>query len=73
MRTLIVLEVDHTRDIPALGEMIAGRAYTIQGVTNAEFVKDMAKLPVVDPDRLRAMGFTAAEIHLGEQDVERGS
>lgn len=73
MKSLIIIEVDHIRDIPALGDMIAGRAYTIQGVTNAEFVKDMAKLPVLEPEMLRSMGFTAAEIHLGAQDVERGA
>jgi hypothetical protein len=71
MRTVVILEIDHRKDIPSLGEMIAGRAYTISGVTNVEFVKDMAALPVVSPERLRSMGFTLEEISLGSQDVER--
>jgi hypothetical protein len=72
MKTIVILEIDHSMDIPALGEMIAGRAYTISGVSNAEFVKDLAALPVVSHERLQAMGFTLEEISLGSQDVERG-
>lgn len=72
MRTIIVLEVDHERDIPALANMIAGRAYTISGVSNAEVVKTIDALPVVAPEMLQAMGFTLEEISLGSHNVERG-
>lgn len=71
-KSVIVLEVEHENDIPALGNMIAGRAYTIAGVTNVEFVADFAKVPVLDADQLLAMGFKESEISLGAQDVERG-
>jgi hypothetical protein len=72
MRTIVVIEIDHAKDIPALADMIAGRAYTISGVRNAEVVKQVDALPVVAPERLQAMGFTLAEISLGSQTVERG-
>ena len=71
MKSLVVIEVEHSRDIHAIGEMIAGRAYTISGVTSAEIVKESVALPVVSPERLQAMGFTLEEISLGSQDVER--
>lgn len=71
MKTIVILEITHDKDIPALGDMIAGRAYTMAGVTNAECVKDMAALPVMSPERLQAMGFSLEEISLGSQDVER--
>jgi hypothetical protein len=72
MRTLVVIEVDHRYDIPHLANMIAGRAYTIAGVTSAESVQ-LDQIPVLTFDQLRGMGFTAAEIALGAQDVERSA
>lgn len=67
MRTLIILEIDHKKPIPYLANMIAGRAYTIDGVTNAEPFKS----PTLTPDRLQEQGFTLAEIALGMQEVVR--
>jgi hypothetical protein len=71
MKTMIVLEIDHTKDIANLAEMIAGRAYNIDGVENAEVVKESIGLPVLSAERLQAMGFTLEEISLGSHDVER--
>jgi hypothetical protein len=51
--------------------MIAGRAYTISGVSNAECVRESIALPVLSTERLEAMGFSLAEISLGAQDVVR--
>lgn len=67
MRTLIVIEVDHRKPIPHLANMIAGRAYTIDGVRNAEVVRS----PSITTDDLRDAGFTLAEISLGSQEVVR--
>jgi hypothetical protein len=71
MKTLIVIEVDHKKDIPHLADMIAGRAYTISGVTNAEVVKDWEKRGALSYDELRAMGFSLEEISLGAGEVVR--
>lgn len=34
MKTLILLEVEHTKPIESLWDLVAGRAYTIDGVSN---------------------------------------
>jgi hypothetical protein len=67
VKTLIVLEIDHRKPIPALANMVAGRAYTIDGVTNAE----PYKLRALTYDELHGIGFTEAEIALGSQEVVR--
>jgi hypothetical protein len=67
VRTVIVLEIDHRKPIPALANLIAGRAYTIDGVTNAE----PYKLRALTYDELNGIGFTEAEIALGSQEVVR--
>jgi hypothetical protein len=67
MRTLVIIEIDHARPIRALAQMIAGRAYSIQGVSNAEVVK----LPSLSPEQLQDEGFTLAEISLGSREVVR--
>jgi hypothetical protein len=61
MKTLVTIEVEHKNPIHELANMIAGRAYTIQGVTNTE---------VVDED-LRYQGFKDEEIALGHGEVHR--
>jgi hypothetical protein len=68
MKTLVMIEVDHSKPIPALANMVAGRAYTISGVTNAQIVA----LPSQASTReLQEQGFTLAEISLGATDVVR--
>lgn len=67
MKTLITIEVEHNRDINELANMIAGRAYTIQGVTNAEVVPPTSPLA----QDLRYEGFTTEEIALGHGEVFR--
>lgn len=66
--TLITLRVTHDRpDLPTLAGMIAGRAYTIQHVTDCEVYE-------IDGDvvqELRAAGFSEAEIALGMTEVVR--
>lgn len=68
MKTLVILEIEHRKPIPALANMIAGRAYTIDGVTNSEPFKS----PGLGANDLQEQGFTLAEISLGMQDVVRG-
>ena len=68
MKTMIVIEVDHRKEIPHLAEMVAGRAYTIDGVTNAEVASTVSEL---SPEQLQAMGFSLEEISLGAQEVAR--
>jgi hypothetical protein len=61
MKTIIVLEVIHRKPIPELANMVAGRAYNIDGVINAEpYVSPFATM-----EELLAQGFTPAEIALG--------
>lgn len=66
-RTLVILEVTHSKPIPALANMIAGRAYTIDGVTDAALVSS----PSMTTDELRDAGFSVGEILLGVQEVHR--
>jgi hypothetical protein len=67
VKTFITLEIDHDVPIPELASKIAGRAYSISGVTNAEAVpeRDAGVL------ELRAQGFTPQEIALGSREVVR--
>lgn len=67
MKQVITILVETSRPIPVLANMIAGRAYTIDGVTNAE---PYALRPLT-PDELAGRGFTMAEIALGLQEVHR--
>lgn len=69
MKTVIIIEVDHRQPIPHLANMVAGRAYTINGVTNAEVMK----LSPMTPQELQSHGFSLSEISLGAQEeVVRG-
>jgi hypothetical protein len=67
MKTILIIEVEHRKPIPALANMVAGRAYTIDGVTNAQPFKS----PSVGGVDMEAEGFTLAEIALGSQEVHR--
>lgn len=67
MKTLIIIEVDHRKPIPHLANMVAGRTYTIDGVTNAQILNS----PSRKGDALEEAGFTLAEIALGSQDIVR--
>jgi hypothetical protein len=67
MKTVIVLEIEHRKPIPQLANMIAGRAWSVAGVSRAEV------LPVNGTDGdLREQGFSASEIALGHTEVVRG-
>ena len=68
MKTIVMLQVEHDKPIPALANLIAGRAYTISGVKDAEpyTVRPMTY------DELHGVGFTPEEIALGTQNVVRG-
>jgi hypothetical protein len=67
MKTLILIEVIHRKPIPALANLIAGRAYTIDGVVNAEPFES----PFSTGDQLQAQGFTLQELALGSMEVVR--
>ncbi len=76
MKTIVVIEVTHERPIQALDEMIAGRAWSIGGVTKAE-VCPLSYEQVLnggsdDVRLLRRAGFSEGEISLGLQEVHRG-
>lgn len=72
MKTVVVIEVDHRKEIPHLADMIAGRAYTIDGVSDAEVLEVESKTAKpLSVDQLQARGFTLAEIALGLQEVCR--
>lgn len=67
MRTLVILEIDHKKPIHALANMIAGRAYTIDGVTNAQPFRS----PSIEANELQEAGFTLDEVRLGASEVVR--
>jgi hypothetical protein len=62
MKTLILIEVEHKKPIPALANMIAGRAYTIDGVTSTEVVRSPTRS---SDDEMQDAGFTLRELSLG--------
>lgn len=64
MKTIVILEITHDKPIPFLPNMIAGRAYTLAGVTNAKPVK-------LATDELEQSqdGFTLRELSLGAGEV----
>lgn len=67
MKTLIIIEVEHRKPLPYLANMIAGRAYTIDGVTNASPFRS----PGPNSDRTEETGFTLDELRLGASEVVR--
>lgn len=71
MKTVICIEVEHDRPLPQLANLIAGRAWSIGGVTGAEVMR--AEVPMrVDLGSLERAGFSHAEIALGNTEVVRG-
>lgn len=71
MRTLILLEVEHDKPIEHLATKLAGRAYNIQGVTNAE--GSVFRMPLSQNDReLAQYGFSADEIAIANRLAGRG-
>lgn len=71
MKTVITIEVHHDRPIQHLADMVAGRAWNINGVNRAEVVP--AEVVGLSVKELQAAGFTSAEIALGCTDVVRRS
>lgn len=80
MKTFITLEIDHSKPLPVLPEMVAGRAYSIQGVSDVAIVEvNGIAPPQLKPQgrpnpvvsELEKAGFTADEIRLGVTEVER--
>lgn len=68
MKTMIVIEVHHVKEIPHLADMVAGRAYTIDGVRDAQGVS-LPRFKVTDRDE---HGFTSRELSLGAGEVFSG-
>jgi hypothetical protein len=67
MKTLIIIEVEHRKPLPFLANMIAGRAYTIDGVTNASPFRS----PGAGQEMSEQAGFTLDELRLGASEVVR--
>lgn len=65
-RTLVIIEVEHRRPIPKLANLIAGRAWSIDGVIRAEVAPSG-----LHPAQLQEEGFTLSEISLGAEEVHR--
>lgn len=74
MRTVVCIEVEHDKPIPALANLIAGRAWTIGGVTAAEVMvpETYSATQGAEVNRLQRQGFTMSEIALGLTEVVRG-
>ena len=64
MKTIVILEITHSKPIPYMQNMIAGPAYTLEGVTNAKPVK----LATDELERGES-GFTLRELSLGAGEV----
>lgn len=65
MKTYILIEVEHVKDVPNLADKIAQRAYTIDGVRDASGHVQSAEV-----QELVRAGFSLAEISLGAQPPE---
>lgn len=57
MKTIVQIEVTHSRSLPNLADLAAQRIYTIQGVDNAEVVSQPGALYLP----LREMAVTAGD------------
>ena len=66
MKTIVVLEVTHEKDIPTLADKIASRAWTLDGVRYAT-----ARIEEANVSELERAGFTLDEIALGMTEVVR--
>lgn len=67
MKTIVILEIDHHKPIPALANLIAGRAYSIDGVTDAQLFRS----PSARMDQLEDHGFSLDELRLGAAELVR--
>lgn len=67
MRTVVIIEVEHSKPIVALADLIANRAWNIPGVENAEPVASQS----IKSAALKSQGFTREELALGAQEVHR--
>ncbi len=67
MKSVIIIEVTHTKPIPRMANLIAGRAYMLAGVTDARPVK----LATLATDERDEDGFTLSELSLGAQEIVR--
>lgn len=63
MQTKIMVTVDHDKPLPDLVDLVAGRAWTIDGVRCAE-AKQVAPLHVVQPLIAKLNGSSAADLNL---------
>lgn len=63
MKTVVILEITHTKPITALANMIAGRAYSIDGVSDAQVVK------LAIDEAQHESTFTLRELSLGAGEV----
>lgn len=66
MKTIVIVEITHDKEIPGLADKIAGRAWTLDGVRFSTAYVDERTVA-----ELEVAGFTMAEISLGMQDVAR--
>lgn len=64
MKSIVILEITHRKPITALSNMIAGRAYSIDGVTDAQVVK-----LALEDERPDMAKFTLRELSLGAGEV----
>lgn len=64
MKTIVILEITHAKPITALANMIAGRAYSIDGVKDSQVVK-----LALEDDRSDMAQFTPRELSLGAGEV----
>jgi hypothetical protein len=66
MKTVVIVEIIHDKEIPGLADKIAGRAWTLQGIRYATAAVDQRTVA-----GLEEAGFSMAEIALGMQEVAR--
>lgn len=52
MKTTITLEIEHRKPIESLSDLVAGRAYTLDNVTNVTAVPTPTGLPQLQAPRV---------------------
>ncbi len=63
--TRVTIEVIHTKPLPHLAEMIAGRAWSIDGVKGSEVIHNLS-------EELLSQGFTLQELSIAaEGEIHR--
>lgn len=66
MKTILTMEVEHYKIIPELWDLVAGRAYTVDGVSNVT-----ATLPTETvPERVVVMSLEIPLAKLSPEQVE---